>query len=123
MIIKTMNDFQNYLIGVLERSDDHAHNVLKTSITLVALIISAKDENSDIKVYARGGAAGNMLWAIINGKRYAFTFSHEKYVVEVKEDSIQGDVVLTLHDDENVIKKFHEFFKKPNIQKWASDCA
>lgn len=121
--IKTINDFQEYFKGVLERTDHHAHSVMLTSMSLVALIIAAKDEDSDLQVRSQEGSLGNMMWAIINNKRYAFVFSHETFTVHVKEGSIQGEVVLTFCDEDNVLKKFFNYFQKPAIKEWVKKTA
>jgi hypothetical protein len=60
---------------------------------LAGAIIWRKDDDEPIKVMARDGEIKNVLWARINGQRYAFSYNHSAGEIEMRRGSTQGPIL------------------------------
>jgi hypothetical protein len=96
--VEDVSTLQDYLQGVMDKANHHALNVNEIALTLVGAIIWRKDEEP-IKVLTREGEAKNVLWVKINNNRYAFSYNHDMGEIEMRQGSIQGDV---LHSFTNI---------------------
>jgi hypothetical protein len=92
MKLTTIDDLQNYFKGVVARAQHHAQNVDEIIYPLLGMIIRYKDNGTDITVWGKNGSSGNILWAIINGTRYAFRYEHTTFSVEIREKNHNGNV-------------------------------
>lgn len=93
--IESVNLLKSYFEGVVNRANHHAQNISEIIYTLLGIIILKMDVNSTIEVKKIGqDATGNVLWVLINGKRYAFRYEHSDNTIEIKEGSLRGAIVL-----------------------------
>jgi len=96
--IKSVDDLQEYLLGVMGRVGHHAPEVHDASIILVGLIVLYKDTDSIIKVRTYAGQKANMLWVTINKKGYAFKYNHEDHTIEIRAGTLNGPLLETVSD-------------------------
>ena len=90
---KTVTDvdvLQDYIRGVMDRAEHHADNVDEITLAIAGAVIWRKD--GDIQVYEREGQMANALWVDINGQRYALSYNHDARKIEIRRDSMRGDV-------------------------------
>lgn len=100
---------QEYLQGVLNRAAHHADNVSEIALAIAGAIIWRKDPNP-IEVFEREGQMKNVLWAIISGQRYAFTYDHSKQAILIMRGTTQGAVLHSL-SNATPLSELHEIFK------------
>src|SRR5580658_9191686 len=91
--VDDITELQNYLAGVVQRANHHGQNVRHVVLALVGAIVRYKDPNHSIRVYAREGATGNVLWVHIHDSQYAFSYDHESDSVVLKRGTTQGQVI------------------------------
>jgi hypothetical protein len=91
--VDDITELQNYLAGVLQRANHHGQNVRHVVLALVGAIVRFKNPNHSIKVYAREGATGNVLWVYIGDSQYAFSYEHQSDSIVLKRGTTQGDVI------------------------------
>ena len=108
--ISEINVLQDYLIGVLDRAKHHAQEVGEIALAIVGAIVWKKD-TEDIKVLEKEGEMKNVLWVVINGKKYAFSYNHIKKEIDIRKDTTQG-VVLASFSNANTVHDVKSFFEK-----------
>lgn len=86
---------QRYLEGVLARADHHAGNVGQIALAITGAIVWRKDPDP-IQVLERDGEMKNVLWVLIGGQRYAFTYDHSTQAILILRGSTQGKVLHSL---------------------------
>ncbi|CAK6687328.1 hypothetical protein ICNINCKA_00181 [Synechococcus sp. CBW1107] len=79
----------------MARADHHAGNVKEIALALTGAILWRKDDTDSIKVMERQGTTTNVLWVVIGGNRYAFSYNHTSGLIDMRQDSIQGPVLHT----------------------------
>ena len=99
---------QEYICGVMDRADHHAGNINEVSLAIAGAVVWRKD--GDIRVYERSGQMTNALWVHIGGNRYALSYNHSTGQIEIREDSMQGDVLASF-DNSNTSADVRRFFK------------
>ena len=107
---KTVTDvdvLQDYIRGVMDRAEHHADNVDEIMFAIAGAVIWRK--NGDIQVYERDGRMTNALWVDINGQRYALSYNHDARKIEIRKDSMRGDV-LGSFDNSNTTGDVRRFF-------------
>ncbi len=100
---------QQYLIGVMGRADHHAHRVNEIALALVGAIVWRKDATAIKVMAARNGGTANVLWISIGGKRYAFSYNHDAGTIEMRDKSVQGDVLASF-DNSTPIAEVRRIF-------------
>lgn len=95
LTVKDVEQLRAYIQGVIARADHHAGNVKEIALALAGAILWRKDDEDSIKVMEREGATANVLWVVIGGNRYAFSYNHSSGLIEMRKDSIQGAVLHT----------------------------
>jgi len=101
---------RDYITGVMDRADHHADEVSEVALALVGAIVWRKDEQ-DIRVMTREGTMANVLWVVIGGTRYAFSYNHGAGTIEMRAGSTQGAVLhsfsneTTNHDIKSVFAR------------------
>jgi Integron cassette protein VCH_CASS1 chain len=90
--VNDVDTLQQYLTGVMQRTDHHARQVDEIVFALAGAIIWRKD-SSPIEVMTRQGDMKNILWVRINDKKYAFCYNHETCAIEMRGDKIKGEVI------------------------------
>ena len=68
------------------------------------LIIAYFDPDSDIEVMT------NVIWAHINGTRYAFSYEPSKSVIQIKKGSTKGKVLRSI-DNSLTVKELINIFE------------
>lgn len=97
--VSDVDDLKKYIEGVMGRAGHHARGVQGIALALAGAIVWRKDDQSDIMVMAaRDGGTANVLWVTINGKRYAFSYNHDAGTIEMRENSVQGNVIGSFDD-------------------------
>lgn len=92
-VITTVDELQRYLGGVSERAEHHAGEVGEVVLAIAGAIVLFKDRGSELRVMAREGVAKNLMWVMIGGERYVFTYNHDNETVDVKEGTVRGAVI------------------------------
>lgn len=105
--IQDIDILKEYLVGVLNRADHHASNVNEIALAIVGGIIWKQTGN--IKVMSREGEMKNVLWLNVGDKKYCFVYNHENEGIEVKEGSIQGNVIQ-IFNNKTGISSVKDFF-------------
>jgi Integron cassette protein VCH_CASS1 chain len=90
--ITDIDTLQKYFTGIVKRADHHAGQVDEIMFALVGTIILCKDL-PPIEVMTHNGDMKNAFWVKISNKRYAFSYNHETYTIEMRENSIKGKVI------------------------------
>jgi hypothetical protein len=91
--VDDLSALQQYLDGVVNRADHHADNVNEVVFPLIGAILYFKDPKSSIKVFARQGATGNVLWVSIGKSKYPFSYDHKSASIALKRGGTQGKVI------------------------------
>ena len=96
--VDTVQILKSYFSKVVERAEHHAPNVNEILYTLLGVIILKMDNNSRIEVRGtENDATGNILWVVIQGKRYALRYEHAAGgSVEIREGSYNGNIVISV---------------------------
>jgi hypothetical protein len=98
LTVTEVDELRDYLIGVMERADDHAGDVRNIALALAGAILWRKDDGEPIQVRSHNGQAANVLWARIGGTRYAFSYNHQAAAIDMRRDTLRGP---TLHSFTN----------------------
>jgi hypothetical protein len=96
MRITKIQELQEYFVGVKRRAEHHAQDVEEVIYPLLVMIIAYMDNGTDIEVRGTQGSTGNLLWAFINGKRYAFRYEHTPVSIEIREKTYKGTLRNTI---------------------------
>ena len=91
--VDDITELQNYLGGVLQRANHHGRNVRDVVLPLVGAIIQFMNSAHGIKVYAREGETGNVLWFYVGNLKYAFSYDHDTDSIVLRRNSTQGNVI------------------------------
>lgn len=89
--IHNIEILRNYLSGVLDRANHHAHEVNEIALAIAGGIIWRTTNN--IKVMSREGEMKNVLWLQVDNRILCFVYNHNNKAIEVRESSIQGIVM------------------------------
>jgi len=106
--IDNINILRNYLTGVLDRANHHAQNVNNIALAIAGGIIWRTTDN--IKVMSREGEMKNVLWLQVGTRTICFAYNHATGNIEVRDGSIQGDVITTFNNSTPIsdVKLFFE---------------
>lgn len=107
--INSLNILQQYLQGVLDRSDHHAKNVEGISLTLIGAIMW-KSDISKIEVREYDGRPANMIWFEVNNKRYVLNYNHSTGLIDLKERTNSGSVLASF-DNSTTYEQVISIFK------------
>lgn len=108
LTINGINLLKKYFSGVIGRADHHANNVNEIALALIGGVIWRATEDIQVKEY--DGAPANILWMVVDTKRYCFSFNHSSGNIEVKENSIKGNVIAVFNNT-TPISDVKSFFK------------
>ncbi len=101
--VNSVDLLQKYFSGVVRRADHHAPLVADIVYSLLGIIILKKGVGTDIEV--RGNhedETGNILWVIIKGTRYALRYEHKTGEIEIRKDTYNGALTLTIKNSTTV---------------------
>ena len=109
ILLSDSEKMREYLRGVLARAGHHAQKVEACIIAIFGGVIAYKDKGTDLEVKEHDGDMKNVLWVQIKGKRYAFTYNHHKECIEMRENSLRGQVKVSF-DDTWTLKSIRSLF-------------
>jgi len=107
--ITNVNDLQGYLKGVIYRADHHAPEVEEIALAVFGAIVWKKDID-EIKVMEQDGDMKNVLWVIMSGNKYAFSYNHKDKTIEMRKGTTRG-IVIKAFDNSNTCADVLNFFK------------
>lgn len=103
--VQTLHDYAN---GVMGRADHHAGEVKAIALALLGGIIwRAEPGTIEIKQY--DGGLANVLWFVVNGRRYAVAYNHQTARIEVR-DRTQSGAALQSFDNATPVAEIEIFF-------------
>lgn len=88
--ITMLNVLKTYLEGVMSRAGHHANEVNQIVLSLIGGIIWKHDS---CNVQTRNGEMKNILWFVVNNQRYAMKYNHENKNIELRKNSINGQLL------------------------------
>lgn len=100
---------RNYLTGVVERADHHGENVRYVVFPLVGAIILFKNPDQDLKVFAREGSTGNVMWVPIGDATCVFSYEHQTRSIVMKHGTTHGEIVARFTNATTVPEILHIF--------------
>lgn len=106
--INNIDLLRDYLIGVLDRANHHAHNVNEIALAIVGGIIWRTTDN--IRVLSRQGDMKNVLWLQVGDRRLCFVYNHSTAQIDIRESTIQGVTIISFDNSTSIsdIKTFFE---------------
>jgi hypothetical protein len=108
IIIQNIDILREYLNGVLNRVDHHAHNVNEIALAIAGGIIWKTTDN--LKVFSREGEMKNVLWLQVDNRRLCFVYNHEEKSIQVKEGSTHGSIIESF-DNSTPLHSVKSFFE------------
>jgi hypothetical protein len=87
-----VHHLRDYLRGMMDRAQHHAGNVDAVALTIAGAIVWRMDDDPP-EAFTREGHTTNVIWARINGQRFAFSYNHTDETIEVREGTTQGRVL------------------------------
>lgn len=93
LTINSVDQLQQYLMGVSGRATHHAPNVTEVIFALAGAVVLFKDSNTQLEARTYRGTPANVLYLTINGIRYVFTYNHQQQSVDIRRNSVRGRVV------------------------------
>ncbi|HHG8589693.1 TPA: hypothetical protein ACPYUC_002168 [Citrobacter koseri] len=105
---KDIEILHRYAQGVMERSEHHAKNVGVVALTLIGGVIW-KAVPGSIEIRTHNGNLANMVWwkSEETNKKYAISYNHETLEIEMRDESVKGNVLFSLSNrtsPEDVLK-------------------
>ncbi len=95
LTIDTLRRLNEYITGVMDRADHHGQSVNEIALAIAGAIIW-KDTDEDVQVRTYSGQTANVLWMTIRGNRYALAYNHQNETIELRERTIQGQVIASI---------------------------
>lgn len=97
--LNTVDELQDHLLGVFERSAHHAGEVDQVLLSLIGGIMWRKKPGDPIKVNTKVGAGGNVIWFRVDATRYVLLYSHEERFIKLMKDGRKGELLQTFTND------------------------
>lgn len=91
--LDSVEQFQSYLSGVVDRARHHAPEIQEVILTLAGAVLLSKDAGTAVEARSWQGSTANILWATFNGQRHVFTYDHRQSRIVIKQRSTRGPVV------------------------------
>jgi Integron cassette protein VCH_CASS1 chain len=91
--LSQVQDLQEHLLGVFERSAHHAGEVNEVLLSLCGALLWRKNPAEPFKVNTKEGAGGNVIWFKVDRTRYALLYSHEERVIKLLEGGRKGELI------------------------------
>ncbi|WP_374565152.1 hypothetical protein [Ideonella sp.] len=93
--LKSVDELQEHLLGVFERSDHHAGEVNEVLLAIAGGILWRKNAGAHVRVSEKDGAGGNVIWFRVGLQRYALLYSHRARRIELMFGGRRGHLVHT----------------------------
>ncbi len=94
--ISTLTVLNQYVNGVMDRADHHAHNVNEIVLTIAGAVVWRATQDIEVRT--------NILWFTINHNRYVLAFNHDTGDIELRDRSQQGTVLHTFNNSTTAIQ-------------------
>lgn len=98
--IETIDEFREYVDGVIYRATHHAGEVTASVLTLVGAGIWAKDPGP-ILVRTYRESMANMAWVKIGGRPYALAYDHATRRIVLRDRGQSGKIIAKFSDATN----------------------
>ncbi|MGO8776051.1 MAG: hypothetical protein ACLQHT_17405 [Terracidiphilus sp.] len=92
-----VTDLQEYF-RIIGRSGHHAGQPNAVILALAGAVVLFKDRDTTVLAIGEGEPP-NVPFLTINGRRYAFAYNHNEGIVEIRRDSLRGDLVGTFTNE------------------------
>lgn len=106
--IQNIEILREYLSGVLDRADHHAHNVNEIALAIAGGIIWRTTDN--IRVLSREGEMKNTLWLRVDNRTLCFVYNHSTASIDVRDGSVQGNTIASF-DNSTPLSNVRSFFQ------------
>ena len=93
--LKSVDELQEHLLGVFERSDHHAGEVNEVLLAIAGGILWRKNAGAPVRVSEKDGAGGNVIWFRVGLQRYALLYSHRARRIELMFGGRRGHLIHT----------------------------
>ena len=94
------DEIDNFVSVVIDEAIHHASGVARAVPRLAEIVLSRFDFSKDkFSVYERKGNLARTCWVTLSGKRYAFSYNYSTKMIELKEHSIQGDLIASFNNN------------------------
>jgi hypothetical protein len=93
LTINTLRILNEYITGVMGRADHHGPNVNEIALAIAGAVIWKSTDDVEVRTYA--GETANVLWMTVNGNRYALCYNHGNGTIELRDRTIQGNVLAS----------------------------
>lgn len=107
--LNTVDELQEHLLGVFERSAHHAGEVDQVLLSLIGGLLWRKKPGDPVKVNTKEGAGGNVIWFRVDSIRYALLYSHEERFIKLMGGGRKGELVQTFTNDTPVSELIRVF--------------
>ncbi|MEK8034385.1 hypothetical protein AACH06_26455 [Ideonella sp. DXS29W] len=91
--LKSVDDLQEHLLGVFQRSDHHAGEVNEVLLAIAGGILWRKNPGDHVRVNEKEGAGGNVIWFRIGEQRFALLYNHRARRIELLIGGRRGQLV------------------------------
>jgi len=108
LTVADLKTLEEYLDGVMNRSDHHAKTVGAITLALVGAVLWKKDPNP-IEVRTHDGKAANILWFHVNGNRYALAYNHKEKCIDLRDRTLTGAVRHKFNNKSSVSDVYNAF--------------
>lgn len=109
--VESVDLLKKYFHGVTERANHHAPNIDKIIYALLGVVILLKDRNTFIEVRGSEDAMANILWVYVRKKRYALRYEHMDGMIEIREYSFNGQILLRINNSTSITQILEAFTK------------
>ncbi len=103
LTIQSINALNEYLNGVMDRANHHAHNVNEIALTLAGSVMWRTTDDIEVRSNNNGGT-GNMLWFHIDNKRFVLSYNHQSGQIDLIERSMQGRVIYSFDNSKTAVE-------------------
>lgn len=93
--LNLVEDMQEHLMGVFERSAHHAGEVNEVLLSLIGAMLWRKNPGDSLKVNTKEGEGGNVIWFKVDDTRYALLYSHTDKHIKLMAGGRKGELVQT----------------------------
>ncbi len=93
--LNLVEDMQEHLMGVFERSAHRAGEVNEVLLPLIGAMLWRKNPGDPLKVNTKEGEGGNVIWFKVDDTRYALLYSHTDKHIKLMAGGRKGDLVQT----------------------------
>ena len=107
-VVSQIGTLRDYISGVMDRAGHHAGKVRDICLAIAGGVIWRCD--GGLKVYERSGRITNAMWFKVGNRRYAVSYRHDPAQVEIREGTMQGNVLATF-DNSNSVADVRRFFE------------